>query len=306
MEVKECNWDFNRSYMLFLNLSYFVKTVECKSFTLAAEELFVSQSAVSKSIKNLEDELKVSLIDRNYRTLTLTEQGEIVYKFAKEIIENYELKKKQMLKKLDESDNILKFGLPPAAGSIYFYSKIFEFKDCCPNIDLKIEEVTGPAIVDKLLNNKIDIGVVINPFKDERFEILNVFESESVLVVSEKHRLAKEKEIEFRELSNENFIHVTKEYMYHDVFLEKCKEAGFEPNIIFQSKQWDLILAMVEENQGITILPRPLVEKYFIDNISLLKLTKPSFPWSLLLIYLKNQYMRESMKCFIELFYDDI
>lgn len=306
MELEECNWDFNRSYMLFLNLNYFVKTVECKSFTLAAEELFVSQSAVSKSIKNLEDELKVNLIDRNYRNFTLTRQGEIVYKFAKEIINNYEIKKQEMLKKLDESDDVLKFGLPPAAGSIYFYSKIFEFKENCPNIDLKIEEVTAPFIVDKLLNNIIDVGVVISPFEDDKFEILNVFDSESILVVSEKHRLAKEKEVEFSELSDEKFIHVTKEFMYHDVFLEKCKEAGFEPNIIFQSKQWDLILAMVSENQGITILPKPLVEKYYIDNIKMVKLTKPSFPWSLLLIYLKNQYMRESMRCFIELFYDDI
>lgn len=288
--------------MLFPKLTYFVKTVECESFTKASKELFVSQSTISKSIKNLEENLKVKLIERNYNSFTLTKQGRIVYEFAKDIIGNYEMKRSQMLDKLANSDDTVRLGLPPAAGSIYFFAKILEFHKKHPDINLEIIEKNGPIIIDKLLKDKIDIGVVNNPFNDDRFNIREVFRSEYVLLVSDKHRLSNFKSINLKELANERFLHVTSKFMAHDILIKKCEEAGFKPNIVFESKEWDLLLAMVQENDGVAILPKPWVNQHRLENVCAIKLEKPSIPWRLMLIFLKDKIITDSMNSFLELF----
>ncbi len=232
----------------------------------------------------------------------MTKQGKIVYDFAKDIMSYYEIKKNQMLDKLAVSDNNIRLGLPPGAGSIYFSKKILEFNKKYPDVNLEIVEKNGPIIIDKLLQNKIDIGVVNNPFNDDRFEIKEVFESEYVLLVSNKHKFANLKSVNLKELENEKFLHVTSQFMSHDILIDKCEEVGFKPNIVFKSKEWDLLLAMVEENEGIAILPKPWVDQHSLENVSSIKLAKPSFPWRLLLVCLKDKIITNSMNSFLELF----
>lgn len=287
--------------MPFLNLNYFVKTVQCQSFTKASEELYVSQSAVSKAVRNLEEELQTTLIDRNFRKFTLTKEGEIVYDFAKDIIDYYDTKEKIMLKKLEETDRVLRFGLPPTAGSIYFYSVLYEFQKKYPNVELNIDDTTSTYIVEKLLDGQMDMGVAITPFEDDRFEIHKVFNSEATLVVGKNHPLSKSEKVDFRTLKDEKFLQVKKDFMYYDVFLDYCNRAGFTPNIVFESNQWDLIIEMVAANQGITILPKPLTDKYSSEKIHQVHLENPEFPWGLNVIYLKSKILTRPMKNFLNL-----
>lgn len=286
---------------MFLNLSYFVKTVECESFTKAAEELYISQSAISKAIRNLEEELNTNLIERKYRKFTLTEEGKVVYEFAKDVLGYYKLKERDMLKKLEEADSILRFGLAPTSGSIFFYSAIYKFKDKYPNIDLKIEDITSTYIVEKLLKNEIDMGVTITPFNDNRFEIYNVFKSEAILIVGREHILSNKDSVDFSDLKNEKFLQVKKDFMYYNVFLDHCKKAGFIPNIVFENNQWDLIIEMVSANQGVTILPKPLVDNYSKEKIHQVHLKNPEFHWGLNLIFLKSKILTRPMKNFLEI-----
>lgn len=286
---------------MFLNLKYFVKTVECESFTKASEELYVSQSAISKAIRNLEEELQTNLIERKYRKFTLTKQGEIVYEFAKDMLSSYYQKKESMLKTLEQSDTTLRFGLPPTAGSIYFYSAIYDFKKQYPNIEFEIFDITSKFMAEKLIDNEIDIGVTITPFEDDRFEIFNVFKSEAILVVGKDHPLSKKKSVDFSSIKNERFLQIKKDFMYYNVFLNYCKKAGFEPEIDFESNQWDLIIEMVAANQGVTILPKPLTDNYPKDKVNQVHLKNPEFPWGLNLTYSKSKIMTRPMKNFLDL-----
>lgn len=287
--------------MLYNQLLYFMKTVECKSFTKAADELFISQSAISKSVKKLEEELQVTLIDRSHRKFSLTRQGEIVYDFAKEMFAYYEIKERELRNKLREEDTCVRFGLPPAAGSVFFSSSIFSFLDKNPSVDLKIYDGTSKFIVDKLLKGDLDIGIAISPFEDDRFYIREIYLSEAVLVVSKDHPLSKKEIVDFSELKDEKFVQVTEDYMYYQVFIDLCHKAGFHPNIIFKSNQWNLLLEIVGSNKGVSILPKPLIDKYSKDKISQVHLEEPNFPWILYIIYLKSKVLTQSMKQFINM-----
>lgn len=287
--------------MLYNQLLYFMKTVECKSFTKAADELFLSQSAVSKSIKKLEEDLQVTLIDRSYRKFSLTIQGEIVYEFAKEMFSYYEMKERELRNRLREEDTSVRFGLPPAAGNVFFSSSIFSFLDKHPSVDLKIYDVTSKFIVDKLLKGDLDIGIAISPFNDDRFCMREIYASEAVLVVNKDHPLSKKQSVDFSELKDEKFVQVTEDYMYYQVFIDHCHKAGFHPNIVFKSNQLNLLLEIVGSNKVVSIIPKPLLGNYPKDKIRQVHIKEPKFSWSLYIIYLKSKILTQSMKQFIKM-----
>ena len=99
--------------MKLIQLEYFVRIVEEQSFTKAAEKLFISQPALSKAIQSMEKELKVSLFSRNPGVATLTEDGNTVYKYAKDILPYCSNRTDELIARLGKAKEPVKFGLSP-------------------------------------------------------------------------------------------------------------------------------------------------------------------------------------------------
>lgn len=283
------------------HLRYFIEIADTKSFTKAAENLFVSQSTLSKAVAALETELQTTLYIHGNRRFTLTQSGELLYSFAMDVLGYYEDQEKLLLSRLEKSDNKLTLGLPPTAGSIYFYSLINDYRQRYPDIQLSIVDSTSRYIPDLLLSGDLDLGIVIEPFSDERFVREVVFRSEAVLVVSDQSPLAGQKTVDFFSLKEERFLQVTEDYQFYSVFQKYCEKAGFVPKVTFTSNQWDMILEMAGDNQGVTIFPLPLVENHLPRRADYLHLTNPEFPWSLTVIYPREELVTRPMQRFLEL-----
>lgn len=283
------------------HLRYFIEVVEQKNFTKAAEKLYISQSAISKAIHSLEKELQTSLYVHDTRNFVLTSSGELLYQFAKDVLEYYTMRENELKAKIKNENNILRLGLPPTAGSIYFYSLIRDFKKQNPEIELQINDATSKYIPDLLLEGKLDLGVVIEPYEDERFIKKVAYQTEAVFVVSNQHPLANQKEVDFSTLKEENFIQVTKDFQYRKVFENYCQKAGFIPKIAFETNQWDMIIEMVADHQGVSILPLPLLNNYHSNRIRCISITHPKFPWALTLIRLGKVPVTDAMGKFIDL-----
>ena len=115
--------------MKLIQLEYFVRIVEEQSFTKAAEKLFISQPALSKAIQSMEKELKVSLFSRKPGVATLTEDGNTVYKYAKDILSYCSNRTDELIARLGKAKEPVKFGLPPlleACFSLTFFSNIMK------------------------------------------------------------------------------------------------------------------------------------------------------------------------------------
>ncbi len=287
--------------MTIKQLKYFNTLCKYKNFTKAAEKLFLSQSTLSKSISMLEEDFRIEFINRRAKEFELTEHGKIFYQFSMKIINIIEKEQQILLKKLSLQNLNLKLGLPPSAGTIYFSKKIFDFKTHFPNISLEIKEITSKNIVKEIENGSLDLGIVIEPFNDNKFQKWNVLTSEAVLVTSNEHKLSKLNSINFKELQNEPVIMISPDYMFYDNVKKKFKEAGIIPNFFFESYSWDLILTMVLENEGVTIFPLPLIEKIYKNKLNIISLKNPSFSWGLSLICKKEIKLTYAMKKFIEL-----
>ena len=284
-----------------LQFQYYTAVVRQQGFTAAAETLFVSQPALSKSIRALEQEFQVELIDRRVKTFRLTPEGELFYDYALKILSHFENQVDELYQRLHGSGGVLHFGLPPTAGSIYFYACIQKFKQQYPQTDLKLEEFPSKTILKLLDEKKLDIGCVLEPVHDSRYHVRPVFTSELMLVVSTKHPLARRKLVRFSELKDEPFLIMSSDYTFRDLVTSCCQDAGFAPNVVFESSQWDLVSEMVADNQGITFFSKALLDKYAPKKIKVIPLKEPTPPWVLSLIYRKDKFMTPQMQHFLEI-----
>lgn len=284
-----------------IQLKYFVEVVEQNNFTKAAEKLFISQPALSKSIQALEKELEVTLLHRDPRELKLTSEGQLVYQYAQDVLNYCHTRTAELFSRLNHKRGTLRFGLPPSAGNVCFSKIIYQYTTKYAHVDLQIIEETSKKIEEMVADDRLDLGVVVEPFSNPQMELTTVFRSEAVLAVSQEHRFAGRKEIDFVELKDEPMLAVSKDYMYYDQIIQHCQTAGFTPNIAFHSSQWDVLLEMAAENLGITIIGKPLVEKMYCGRLNCIHLKYPEFPWSLGVIRKKERPLTVPMKCFLDL-----
>lgn len=279
-----------------IQLEYFVCIVEEKSFTKAAERLFISQPALSKSIRALETELGVPLFKRDPRELSLTSEGEVVYRFAMDVLNYWQVRTAELMDFLGQIKGEVRFGLPPSVGSVYFSKVLYEYGVKFPQVHLQIFEGTSKSIEAMVANDQIDLGVVIEPYENAHMRLKTVYQSEVVLAVSQRHPLADRDVVDFIELKDEPMLMVSKDYMFHDQVLAHCKQAGFAPNVTFTTSQWDLLLEMTAENQGVTLIGKPLVEKLYSNRIKCISLKNPEFPWTIGLICKKCKTLSGAAK----------
>ncbi len=145
------------------NLSIFIRTIETGSFTRCAHEMGVSQSMISKAINALEDELKVKLLVRNTRKLSLTEDGKRILKGAQSVVESYESLIESSHQAFTPSGTI-RVTCPTALGSIYLVPKLRQFLKLYPEINVQL--LVTDSFLD-FVGEDIDVALRVGELKVE-------------------------------------------------------------------------------------------------------------------------------------------
>ncbi|MFJ7408124.1 MULTISPECIES: LysR family transcriptional regulator [unclassified Lysinibacillus] len=278
------------------DLKAFMAVVEHGSFTKAASESFVSQPSLSKSIKKLEDNLHVELLNRSTRHVELTDAGNIVYQQGQKIMRSVH----DLHILLDDLVNIktgsIKLGIPPLIGTLFFPEIARKFHQQYPNVHLELVE-RGAKLVGTLVESgEVDMGIVVLPTDERKFIVQSFVEDQFFVFINEQHPLAKQDHILLQELKNESFIIFTEEFSLHDYVIKSCKSAGFTPIIGYKSSQWDLIVELVSSNLGVTLLPYSIAAKQTNRNVKIIPLLNFYMPWRLGVITKKNTYQSYALK----------
>lgn len=283
------------------HLSYFVDISKRESFTKAADDIYVSQSALSKSVKSLEQELNVTLIDRTSKSFNLTEEGRILYVEGEKLLQYIDESQDEIIEKIHRNRRRLRIGVPPVISTVYFSQLLFRFIKQYPNIELEISEVGANIVQNQINAGNIDIGVVILPIiNTDNYHIIPAMSSDNALIVNKDHPLASRDEVDFKELEHEDFLILDRTYMLHDRIIKNCEIAGFYPHITTESSQWDFLAEMVAYNQGISILPVPIMKRFYSsDRIKMIRLKEPEFPWNIAMIFKKEKLITAQMEEFI-------
>ncbi len=288
--------------MTINQLQYYVEIVNQKNFTRAAEKLFVSQSTLSKSVRALEREFQAELINHNAKDFMLTSDGMLFYEYAVKILDYFDTQTHELHQRLSTTHGLLNIGIPPTAGTTYFYSLIHKYREQYPDINLNLLEVPSQLILKEMDANRLDMGAVLEPFPESsQYFVRPVCRSEIVLTVSKDHPLAGRESVSFSELRGEKFLMVSSDFTFHHIVLSLCGQAGLVPNIIFESSQWDLIYAMTNDNQGISFFPLLFLEKQNDTRLKRIHLENPEAPWTLAIAYRKDKFVTKPMQLFLDL-----
>ncbi|EMI5489502.1 LysR family transcriptional regulator [Providencia stuartii] len=270
------------------SLRYFVEVVQFNGFSRAADSLFVTQPAISRSIKKLEQELGYKLLIREVDGVSLTDEGEILLIHAKQILEQFNQMNKALKEKSGPLEGVLHVGLPPVIASTYFADIILAFSQRYPLVELKIIELGTRKMMDAMLNGDVETAAVMLPLDDERFD-LHVFSTDRLmLLVNEQHPLAQRHLVKFIELLNEPFIFFSDDFRINELVTSACGLYGKKPIIAGRSSHLDLVTAMVRAGVGITLLPGSMWNKTRADGVSIIPVIEPVLSYELALATLKN------------------
>ncbi|GIN56376.1 putative HTH-type transcriptional regulator YwbI [Lederbergia ruris] len=273
------------------HLKYFVAVAREGNFTRAANKLYVTQPTISKMVRNIEEELGVTLFDRSGKQVKLTDAGEIILVQAQNIIKSFQ----NLSAELDDLMNLKKgsihIGLPPMVGSRYFPNVIQAFHQDYPNISIHLVEDGAVKIEEDVQNGTLDLGVVVLPVNQERFHSFSFVNERLMLLAHPNHPLSQKEVVQLVELEKEPFVFFRRDFTLHDRIITECVRAGFHPNIICESSQWDLISEMVVANLGIALLPETICRQVNEDQVTVIPLIEPVIPWRLGIIWRKDRYL---------------
>ena len=282
------------------HLTYFIEVAKYKSFTKASKSLHLSQSTLSKVVKSLEEELNVELIDRSAKNIELTEAGEIVLAEGEMIMESLNDLSIHLYDLMNLKKGKIKIGIPPIIGFLFFPKIIKGFNNLYPDIKIKLFEDDSKKVKQEVRDGILDLGVVMLPVDEKEFDVVPFVNDELSLFVHHSHPLAQREKVEMKELQNETFILFKKDFGFHELIIQECVQAGFRPEIAYESSEWDFISGMIGENLGISIFPKPIAKKVDQDLIKAIPIVNPSIPWNLGFISKKKKYASPAVREFIQ------
>ncbi len=245
-------------------LKVFCSVAKTLNFSKAAEENYITQSAVSRIVKNLEDDLGVQLVHRQRGAVSLTSIGKQFYRRAQQIIRMYAATVKEVDELANSVKGFLSIGTSTTVARYLFPELIFKFREKYPMIRVHHEVKNTSGILDALIQGDIEVGLVEDRVYYPGVLSEKLCEDELVLVVGKKHPWAKTGQVTKELLLQEPFIRREKGSGTRRMMENRLKEMGIKSsgmNIVMTSANTDLIIEAVEQGLGTACVSKWAVRK---------------------------------------------
>jgi DNA-binding transcriptional LysR family regulator len=282
-------------------LRTFVEVARRQGFTRASESLHVTQPAISKMVRALEEELGTPLLVRERRRVTLTDAGRIVLERAQGILDAMRVMEEDVVELSALRRGRLRIGMPPIVGVAFFPPLLGEFHTAHPGIVLELREEGSHRIEALVTERELDVGAVVLPTDEGAFETMPFVHDELRAVLHPSHPLARRPALALRELAGTPFVLYRPEFALHGHILEACRRAGFEPHVASESSHWDFIVAMVAANIGVALLPQTICRQLDRRQVRTVPLTKPVIPWDVALVWKRGRHLPPATRAFLDL-----
>lgn len=234
-------------------IQYFVGTAETGQISQAANQLNISQSAITIAIRQLEAALGASLFIRQPNGMVLTETGQHFLTHAYEILRSVDV-----ALEIRHWDSGLSGTLNLAATytimSYFLPAKLHNFAKLYPNIHIKLNELSRSEIECGLLDGSIDLAVLISSnVKHEDIAVRHLFDSKRQLWLSPEHALSAREVVDLRDLANEDYVMLTVDEAAN-VAEQYWQHNDLSPKVLLRTASIEAVRSMVGYNHGITIL----------------------------------------------------
>lgn len=255
-------------------LKIFVDLSKTLNYTDTAENLFTTQGNISKQVIALEKELGVSLFKRAHRKIELTPQGEIALPYAKKMIAEY-TDLQNSLNEFQAAKNLtIEMHTIPTMPSYESFTLITKFLQKHPEVHMQLQEEESYNLVTSLKAGKCEIIFARTfDFDDSDLERIVMEADDFVAVLPKQHPLASEKKLNLAQLKNDQFMILGPSTNLYQPVIKLCQKAGFKPKITYEGTRVDLIMQMVQNNLGVSLMMKKTAEKFDSSDFVMVPLT---------------------------------
>lgn len=237
------------------HLRSFLAVADAEHFTRAADELHVSQPALSQQVRQLEEELGTPLFDRVGRRVRLTRAGETFRTHARRILAEVTEAHAALTELEGLARGVLTAGAVQTVNAYLIPPVVSRFRKSYPGIALKVEELAADEIERGVLEGRLDFGITFVPAREEGLASEALFEEELVLVTTPRHRLARRRSVEMKALGGEPLVLLPQKFCTRRVIDVALQSARVQPRIAVEMNSIEGILRTVRTSGGATIVP---------------------------------------------------
>lgn len=246
------------------DIRYAIAVAECKSFSKAASKLFITQPALSQSIKRFENELGVRLFVRELNNVYPTEAGKLLINKGRQIIALVDELSVNL--KLYGSPNTLRIGISTFYSKYYLPKIVPVFKERHPDIAVSITEDISIKLEYMLADNQLDLCMVPFPLSNESFSYTILKNEEIYLALPQNHSYNINRTtadpVNLLDFEHDKWIFLNKSQRFTVMGYALFESAGFTPDIIFESMNWDTVHSMIDIGEGIGFVPDTVIDTY--------------------------------------------
>ena len=232
------------------------------SLTAAAEKLFLTQSALSHSIKKLEQQLGTDIWLREGRSLRLTQAGQYLSAVANRLLPQLSLAEERLRQFAQGERGTLRIGMECHPCYQWLLKVVSPYLAAWPDVDVDVKQKFQFGGIGALFGYEIDMLVTPDPLYKPGLVFQPVFDYEQVLVVNRQHALAQSAYVLPEQLSSETLITYPVDIDRLDIYNQFLQPAGISPQLHKPIETTDIMLQMVASGRGVAALPRWLVEEY--------------------------------------------
>ena len=274
--------------MNLTELTYFNEVANTSHFTKAAENLNVSQPALSRTIKHLEKELKVPLFIKKGRNVTLSNYGEALYKHSQSILDEIKGISSEINDLKEVTNNTVSILVNSASSQMR--KLLVDFQKANKNVNLKVTQLDKTEYKDK----KKEFDLIIHssthfiPSNNQK----DLLEEHLMLSIPKTHKLSKKSSVDLRDIANENLISLSENKDLREINDYYCTLAGFKPKFCFENNSPYVIKEYIKTGLGFAIIPS-ITWKEIKSNekIKLVNIHNPNCKRYIILEWKKGGYM---------------
>ncbi|MBO0912119.1 MAG: LysR family transcriptional regulator [Acidobacteria bacterium] len=287
--------------MDFDQLETFIEVSRLSSFSRAAEKRFRTQPAISSQIRSLEEEVGAKLLDRSGGKVSLTASGKLFLKFAEDTL----AARKAAVTAIAETERVPRGEIVVGANEgtcLHVLPEVFaNFKRQYPDVSISIHRADYARILESVIDNTVDFGVVSLPVSDNRLTAVSIHKDELVLIAPPKHPLARLKSASAADIAQYPLV-MPKIGHTRDALDDLFHRHKLKPRYAMELDSSELLKRFVAADVGVGFISKSnVVEDVKANVLEAIPLTEPPIRRDLALVFRKDKALSRAALAFIDI-----
>jgi DNA-binding transcriptional LysR family regulator len=286
-------------------LKIFYYAAKNGNLSSAANELFITQPAVTKGIQRLQEHYEIKFIDFVGKKLMLTDAGEVLYQIAEKIFEMEKQAEESIRDFQQRKRGQIRVLSSESFGDYYLPHIIIPFSKAYPLVRVSMNILPTEQVVEKTASLECDLGFISYPVEHKKLSVREVLEDKLVIITAPNHPLAHKKNLKPKDLEGQNFIMHEKGSAPRRAIEELIRKNNISIGIPLELSSNRAIKRAVEESTGIALISRKVAnEEIRAKRLKAINVADPSMTRKFFLIHHKDKYISESLRLMMDMVFN--